>query len=169
MCCMRDLANHAGDNADRRKGAGSKCQQAECLLTSVCRQASEARAALDSATQARQALEAALKLLQRGEDAGPEEAAAVEAAIQEAQAQGTLLAEDVDRGNEVLQKWRQAAASKAKLQEALASKCLPAQLARAIQVACCSVRVEFQSSALEILRRGRLERLCWKMPLVNMP
>ena len=100
----------------------------------TCRQASEARAALDSATHARQALEAALKLLQRGEDAGPEEAAAVEAAILEAQAQGTLLAEDVERGKEVLHKWRQAAASKAKLQEALASKCLPAQLARAIQV-----------------------------------
>ena len=65
---------------------------------------------MDSATHARQALEAALKLLQRGEDAGPEEAAAVEVAIQEAQAQGNLLAEDVERGNEALSKWRQAAA-----------------------------------------------------------
>ncbi|KAK9864565.1 hypothetical protein WJX84_000508 [Apatococcus fuscideae] len=121
--------------------------------TDAYRQASEARAALDSATHARQALEAALKLLQRGEDAGPEEAAAVEAAIHEAQAQGTLLAEDVERGNEVLLKWRQAAASKAKLENTLASKCLPAQLARAIQEAAASgVRVTDAKRNLKLLQ-----------------
>ena len=114
----------------------------------VCRHASELRARMDQVTQARAHLLSAIETLNK--HSRPEDAAAVEEAIEGGQACGDALQEDVASAQQTLQRWQLTTSNEAKLAKALSAGTSVTWLSRAIQVrfACCIPVVPLQLQAV---------------------
>eukprot|EP00884_Botryococcus_braunii_P020575 jgi/Botrbrau1/7200/Bobra.0300s0026.1 len=125
---------------------------AQDLDPEVYRTASDLRANLEGAAKARTSLESAIRALGRGGRTEDEEM--VQAAINEAVVVGGhLLEEDIERAKEVLQRWRGAAASEAKLARALKEGANTAYLSRAIQeAAAAGVKVADAKRILKLMQ-----------------
>ncbi|KAK9816451.1 hypothetical protein WJX72_000489 [[Myrmecia] bisecta] len=124
---------------------------AELLDPEAYRAASDQRAQLDSAARSRAALDNSLKLLQR--QGRPEDAEAVERAIEEAADSGPLLAADVAKAQEQVARWRAATAAQAKLARALKDGSNTVALSRAIQeAAAAGVKVAEARRVLKLMQ-----------------
>lgn len=98
----------------------------------LCRHASELRARLDQVAQARTQLHSAIEALHK--HSRPEDAAAVEAAIEAGQACGDTPHEEVASAQQTLQRWQLTTSNEAKLAKALSAGTSASVLSRAIQV-----------------------------------